>query len=53
MLLYITSYAVQHRGEEMNSSQPIHQRKPLKTGLGLMLFTSGMVSALADLALAF
>ena len=37
----------------MNSSQLIHHRRPLKTRLGLMLFTSGMVSALADLALAF
>jgi hypothetical protein len=37
----------------MKPSQTIHQRRPLKTGLGLVLFTSGMVSALADLAHAF
>ena len=37
----------------MKPSQTIHHRRPLKTGLGLMLFASGMVSALADLALAY
>ena len=37
----------------MKPSQAIHQPKSLKAGLGLALFTSGMVSALADLAHAF
>jgi hypothetical protein len=37
----------------MKPSQAIHQRRPLKTGLGMVLFTSGMVSVLADLAHAF
>jgi hypothetical protein len=37
----------------MKNNPSTHHRRPLKTGLGLMLFTSGMVSALADLALAF
>jgi energy-converting hydrogenase Eha subunit C len=37
----------------MKPSQTIYQRRPLRTGLGLALFTSGMVSALADLAHTF
>jgi hypothetical protein len=53
LLLYIASYAVQQSGEKMKPSQAIHQRRPLKTGLGLALFTSGKLSALADLAHTF
>jgi hypothetical protein len=50
VLDYIASHAVQQLGEEIKPSQTIHQRRPLRTGLGLLLFTSGTVSVLADLA---